>query len=324
MQINFIKPGLFLFLTFLLAANVFGQSVSKVGMTERNFVDEQRKNWTGSAERPVFTVIWYPTDSNLKEENVVIGAPDNPIFISGAAVRNAEISSAQKRYPLIIVSHGTGGSALQMMWLGQYLAARGFIVAAVNHHGNTGAEDKYLAQGFTLWWERAEDLRVAVDKLLADQVLGKHIDAKRIGAAGFSLGGSTVTSIAGGIFDLNAYDKFCASPERDATCEPQPEFPNAMKEFEELRKTDPIVIESLKRMGNSYRDPRIKAVLRSLRRSAHHLQRRVYRRSGFLFNSSSENPTRPRPPKPTRKRSPNSLKNPTSRSCPEKSRITLF
>ena len=33
------------------------------------------------------------------------------------------------------LSHGTGGSAMQMAWLNTYRAARGYIVAAVNHPG---------------------------------------------------------------------------------------------------------------------------------------------------------------------------------------------
>ncbi|MBS1796593.1 MAG: prolyl oligopeptidase family serine peptidase [Acidobacteria bacterium] len=257
---NFRKRACLLFLILLLAAGVFGQAVSKVGMMSRAFVDEQRKNWSGTAARPLATTIWYPTDAAENEENVVIGNPADPVFICGPAVKNADISSKHKRYPLVVVSHGTGGSGLMMMWLGRYLAARGYIVAAVNHHGNTGAEEKYLAQGFVLWWERAQDLRVVIDRLLADPKIGPRIDAKKIGAAGFSLGGATVTAVAGGIFDLDAFDKFCASPEADATCGAQPEFPNALKDFEELRKKDAIVIDSLKRMNDSYRDPRVKAV----------------------------------------------------------------
>lgn len=255
-----MKTKLLLFIAIIFTANVFGQNLSKVGMTRRNFVDEQRKNWTGTAPRPIAATVWYPTNSQAKEEKIVIGNPEKPIFISGEAIKNAEISSAKKRYPLIVLSHGTGGSALQIMWLGQYLAARGFIVTAVDHHGNTGAEEKYMAQGFVLWWERAQDLRVLIDKMLADSEFGKRIDAKKTGAAGFSLGGTTVTSIVGGVFSVEAFNKFCVSPEHDATCDPQPEYANAMKEFNELKTKDSIVIESLKRAEISYKDSRIKAV----------------------------------------------------------------
>ncbi|HEY8561737.1 MAG TPA: hypothetical protein VIL74_15280 [Pyrinomonadaceae bacterium] len=255
-----MKSGPFLFLTLLLTINVCGQNVSKIGMTTRGFADETRPDWSGRAPRPIATTIWYPADAPENEAKIVLGNPDNPLFIAGAAVRGAKISAARERFPLIVISHGTGGSALQMMWLGQYLAARGFIAAAIDHHGNSAAEGKYRAQGFVLWWERARDLRVAIDDLLADAEFGGRIDAGKIGAAGFSLGGATVTATAGGIFDLRGFEKFCASSERDATCEPQPEFPGAMKEFEELRTKDASVIESLNRAADSYRDRRVKAV----------------------------------------------------------------
>lgn len=40
-------------------------------------------------------------------------------------------------------------------WAGRL--RRGYVVAAVNHHGNTSREP-YLPHGFLLWWERAKDL----------------------------------------------------------------------------------------------------------------------------------------------------------------------
>jgi predicted dienelactone hydrolase len=164
------------------------------------------------------------------------------------------------------MSHGTGGSAVQMMWLGYYFASRGYLVAAVNHHGNTAAERQPTAQGFLLYWERARDLSVLLDKLLADPFFGPRIDHDRIGAAGFSLGGYTVISVAGGQFSPAQFASFCRSPQRDFTCEPQPEFPDAPKLFAELRKTNPptsesmVVGESLRHAGDSYRDRRIKRV----------------------------------------------------------------
>lgn len=147
-----------------------------------------------------------------------------------------------------------------MMWLGYYLAARGYIVAAVNHHGNTGAERQLAAQGFLLYWERAKDLTVALDKMLADPIFGGRIDLMRVGAAGFSLGGYTVIALAGGVFSPEEFERFCHSPQRDFTCEPQPEFPEAPTLFAELKKTDPLVRESLRHARDSYRDRRIKRV----------------------------------------------------------------
>jgi predicted dienelactone hydrolase len=147
-----------------------------------------------------------------------------------------------------------------MMWLGHYLASRGYIVAAINHHGNTSSEKRLAAQGFLLLWERARDLSAVLDKILADPFFGPHIDRERIGAAGFSLGGYTVIAIAGGRFSSRQFDSFCQSPDRDFTCEPQPEFPDAPKIFAQLKETDPVVKESLSHSGDSFRDPRIKKV----------------------------------------------------------------
>jgi predicted dienelactone hydrolase len=111
-----------------------------------------------------------------------------------------------------------------------------------------------------LYWERAKDLTAVLDKLLADPVFGASIDRERIGAAGFSLGGYTVISLAGGVFSPQEFAAFCRSPQRDFTCQPQPEFPDAPRLIEDLTKTDAIVQEALRHAGDSFRDQRIKRV----------------------------------------------------------------
>jgi len=235
-------------------------STRSVGMITRNFTDEKRKSWQHIGPRPLRTAIWYPAGEVIKEETIFGGSPDKEIFAPVTVAPDAELSKESQQYPLVLLSHGTGGSAIQMMWLGYYLAARGYIVAAVNHHGNTSSETQLFSQGFLLYWERAKDLQVVLDKLLADPIFGARIDRNHIGAAGFSLGGYTVIAIAGGVFSLQEYEAFCRSPQRDFTCEPQPEFPDAHKLFAEIRNIDPVVRESLKHAGDSYRDDRIKKV----------------------------------------------------------------
>lgn len=234
---------------------------SKVGMATRIFTDEKRKNWQGTAPRPLRTAVWYPASATATKLETIFGdAPEKQVFASVTVSPDAEISRESTKYPLILLSHGTGGSAVMMMWLGHYFASRGYIVAAVNHHGNTAAEKERTAQGFLLYWERAKDLTAVLDKLLADPVFGAHIDRDRIGAAGFSLGGYTVISIAGGVFSQQEFEAFCRSPQRDFTCEPQHEFPAAPGLFEELKKTNAVVQESLRHAGDSYRDKRIRRV----------------------------------------------------------------
>lgn len=258
---NFSPPTLGLLAVLAIVAGAAraedaqAPGLSKVGMVTRPFVDEHRRNWSGTGPRPIRTAIWYPARDSAKETEAV-GAP---MFDGGNVAPEAPVSANAVTYPLILLSHGTGGSAIQLMWLGRYLAARGYIVAAVNHHGNTGIE-KYMPQGFKLIWERPRDLSVAIDRLLEDPLVGPRIDRKRIGAAGFSLGGYTVLALAGGDFSLERFNQFCASPARDFTCGPQREFPDAQRQFDALKATDPVVLESMARMRDATQDPRIRAI----------------------------------------------------------------
>jgi alpha-beta hydrolase superfamily lysophospholipase len=127
-----------LFLLLLLACQASAQTTFKVGMITRDFTDEHRKNWQGTAPRPLRTAIWYPASpTTIKEETIFGGPPDREVFAPVTVAAGASVSNTKQKYPFVLLSHGTGGSAVQMMWLGYYLAARGYIVAAVNHHGNT-------------------------------------------------------------------------------------------------------------------------------------------------------------------------------------------
>jgi predicted dienelactone hydrolase len=248
-----------LLLILLLAVPATAQT--QVGMVTRDYTDGNRKNWQATGPRPLRTAVWYlATDATGKAETIFGGPPDREVFAPVTVMGGAEISNTKQKYPLVLLSHGTGGSSVQMMWLGHYLASRGYIAAAVNHHGNTAAERHPAAQGFLLYWERARDLSAVLDRLLADPLFGPRIDRQRIGAAGFSLGGYTVISIAGGQFSPGQFEAFCQSRQRDFTCRPQPEFPDAPKLFANLKKTDAVVKESLTHAGDSFRDPRIKRV----------------------------------------------------------------
>ena len=231
-----------------------------VGLKRLTYSDPVRKSWSGEQARPLNTYIWYPASNNAIMTKVGI-PPERPVFTGGAVARNAEFAADDSKYPLVIMSHGTGGSAMQMMWLGRELAAQGYIAVAVDHHGNTAAEDHFDARGFRLPWERALDISAVLDQLLVDPQFATKIDRQRISAIGFSLGGYTVTALAGGIFDFELFNKFCSGAMRDASCDDQSEYPEASAEFEKLRKTDPRIDASLARSGASFKDTRIRSVI---------------------------------------------------------------
>lgn len=250
------------FLTLIaLASLIYNANIySAVGYQQFKYTDESRRNWSNTAARPMFTYVWYPAAAN--SEIVEISFPlEQPIFLAGKAAKNAPLLTNDKTYPLVVMSHGTGGSGLQMMWLGRRLAEAGFISAAVNHHGNTAAETHYDARGFRLFWERTTDLSKVIDRLLSEPMFEDAIDLDRIAAIGFSLGGYTVTALAGGRIDLDQFEQFCASGKRDATCGSQNEFPEADIEFQKLIDSDPRVKQSIAKHKHNYHDPRIKAAI---------------------------------------------------------------
>jgi predicted dienelactone hydrolase len=129
-----------------------------------------------------------------------------PFFINLRLYRDAPVAVAPARYPLIMFSHGRGSNGFVYAWFAQYLAARGYIVAALNHYraNSYDANIAYLANKI---WQRPVDIGLDITHLLHDPVWGPRIDAGRIGAAGHSQGGFTALWVGGA--RVNA-DKFLA------------------------------------------------------------------------------------------------------------------
>jgi len=225
-----------------------------VGLQFRHYSDASRRSWTANAPRPLETVLWYPAKPGTKESSHTVA-----IFRTGLYAIGAAFPEGDKKYPLILISHGTGGSAFSLAWLAESLARDGYIVAAVNHHGNTGAEPKYLIQGFTLWWERPRDIRAVLDELLADPALRDRIDPSRIGVAGFSLGGYTALSVVGARLDIAKWGNDPEMWERGTRGSLPPEAAFSMEEAKRLIVSDGSVIESIRHADDSYADERVKA-----------------------------------------------------------------
>jgi predicted dienelactone hydrolase len=227
-----------------------------VGATTHRFVPQRSYNWRGAATHALITTVWYPAAPTTKSSPQAIGPPNTPLFTLGEWAPDA--APASGRFPLIVMSHGTGGSAQIMGWLGSGLASHGYVVAAVNHPGNNALEE-YTPEGFLVWWERARDLSTTIDFVLRDPTVGRIIDRGRIGAIGFSLGGYTMFEIAGARTDPALFQKYCQSPEAQGCVDP-PEFPNLFARWSELQKTSSSLRAATSRAGDSYRDARVRAV----------------------------------------------------------------
>jgi hypothetical protein len=113
--------------------------------------------------------VWYPAQlaAGQKEHTVytdVLGSgpndpkrPNTPFQFNGRAVRDAA-PAAQGGYPLVIVSHGYPGSRLQMSYLTENLASKGYVVVAIDHLESTRADKAGFAS--TLLNRRLDDLFV--------------------------------------------------------------------------------------------------------------------------------------------------------------------
>jgi predicted dienelactone hydrolase len=205
-----------------------------VGRQHRAWTDSARLDWDARAPRPLAATIWYPAAAGSEERNWDVG-----VFHFGQSALDAPFaespSGEHARRPLIVLSHGTGGSAAQLSWLAEALAQAGFVVASVNHHGNTATESEPAPGGFVLPWERALDLRALLDQLARDPQLGAHVDTTRVGAAGFSLGGYTALALIGArLPPVASWQQRCATDPTRPDCTLPPEAPFTMADVEAL------------------------------------------------------------------------------------------
>jgi predicted dienelactone hydrolase len=174
--------------------------------------------------------IWYPGAAQAVEAPLNVGPPDKPLFTPGSAALNADFEDARPR-PVILLSHGFGGTARIMAWFGTALARHGYVVIAVDHPGNNGRDPMTVA-GAVLSWERPGDLKTALDKAKTDPTIGPHLDLNRLGAAGFSAGGFTTLVEAGARVDFERFLRFCDAHPDDGICAPQKEFQFPRKDAE--------------------------------------------------------------------------------------------
>ena len=139
-----------------------------VGHETITLVDTSRRtpangSYPGASSRTLVTDVWWPTD-------------------------RADPA------PLVVVSHGYLDSRQGEAYLGQHLASRGYVVAApdfpLSHLGSPGGPTLNDIQN------QPGDVSFVIDQILqrtrtpGDPLQG-HVDGRRIGATGLSLGGLT-------------------------------------------------------------------------------------------------------------------------------------
>lgn len=148
---------------------------------------------------PFPLALWYPA--------VAAEAPVRHMGVASTAARNAPFAHAGT-FPLVMISHGSEGHRFVHFWLAEFLARRGFIVAAPQHVG-----DNYLdasdARSLMIIERRPLEMRQALDLLLDHDDIAPYIDTDKIAALGHSAGGATVLKLGGWQFDASAWTQYC-------------------------------------------------------------------------------------------------------------------
>jgi predicted dienelactone hydrolase len=160
--------------------------------------------------------IWYPATDDYAGQDVAEESADRYEVLPGLpsvrqdAVRDAV--SRPGRHPLVAFSHGYGGHRRQSTFLCTHLASHGYVVAAVDHVGNTifdvmravlavQAGEPRPDPGAVLRefiGLRPSDVSTMIDRVLDGTTgLGGLVDPERIGMAGHSFGGWTTLAVAG-------------------------------------------------------------------------------------------------------------------------------
>src|SRR5262245_20510252 len=136
----------------------------------------------------------------------------------------AKGDAAKTKRPLVVMSHGLGGSRTTYRYFGNHLASHGYVVIAPTHAGSD-------TQSFLDWsrdhrneankagatgggWllasisdpanlrDRPLDVTFVIDEAARSDLLKDRIDMERIGVAGHSFGAYTAMAIGGMTMDL--------------------------------------------------------------------------------------------------------------------------
>jgi len=144
-------------------------------------------------EKPAHFALYYPTPEMARA--IPMGPFPQTVAINGAPAPAVK--------GLIVISHGTASTELGFATLAQALARHGYLVASVEHVGDTWQDLSMRATPGRYFAERPRQVSRVIDTVLADPQwrarMAQGADGQPlVGAIGHSAGGYTVLALAGG------------------------------------------------------------------------------------------------------------------------------
>jgi predicted dienelactone hydrolase len=195
----------------------------------------QRLTYTVPGGGQVEAGIWYPSEGVEKPEP--IGLNSQHVVVDGS-LKGSDL-------PLVVISHGTGGSLAGHYDTALALAKAGFVVAALTHPGDNSRDDSRAM----FINERPRQVSQLLDFMLERWPGRASLSAQRIGAFGFSSGGFTVLALVGGRYDLALTQSHCEANPNEWACRRFPHHPM------------PAGMKAPPPADGSDTDPRIKAAV---------------------------------------------------------------
>ena len=203
-----------------------------VGVTSIQVDDPSRPDAELGA-RPLRTEIWYPSvdatrdmpknkysdfllrgvvPGSIAEAETALGGYRKGLTVADLdqTFQNTGVRDAQVRdgkWPLIVFSHGSGGTRVGYVYFTEFMASHGFIVVAADHIGNsrfTIVNGKVVVAGGPRAQasaaDRPKDISFLIDTMTrmnggGDSRFAGRIDLDKIAAAGMSFGGSTTENV---------------------------------------------------------------------------------------------------------------------------------
>ncbi|MDV7341689.1 dienelactone hydrolase family protein [Terasakiella sp. A23] len=130
--------------------------------------------------------LWYPTE--LAAVTTRHGIYDFSV------VKNGPIADGQ--FPLIMMSHGSGGTRFGHCKTAEFFAQNGFIVVAPEHPFNNFFDDSQVGSARS-YSSRSRHMKSSLDAFLAHEKWAPSVDLEKIAVFGFSLGGFTALTCVG-------------------------------------------------------------------------------------------------------------------------------
>jgi len=186
------------FLLWLVTAFI-RPALSAVGFEQISVPDPQGKNLS--------VAVWYPSVG--KSVSVAVG-PFQQVVVPNGVVSGTAL-------PLILISHGTAGSAASHYDTALALAEEGFVVAALTHTGDNYMDQSYVGNRRDLL-DRPRQASLVLSFMLETWSHHERLQVGRVGMFGFSLGGFTTLVESGGVPELNRMLQLCSARPNAPEC----------------------------------------------------------------------------------------------------------